>query len=560
MINFDSEPKLYWAVCNLLLITSALLSFYPLLKKPSDKLKLYTYLLLSVFTVTFVAFRLPILVFNVALNPDESVFIVGAMTLAENPVYWESVDGCTSGPFSFYAITAFCEIFRQPYDYVSARIVGLCLMLSSMVLNFFTLRKFFSVASAAISTFCVVAFLSTTRYHDFVHFSSEQLPIFLLSIMSLLYAIMAKTQEIKKEHLFWFGFVAGMVPFAKLQAAPISTMLALIVYWVVYQKKKPQFITYSSILTAGCLCMSVFLFVSGAALGFLDDFWLFYIKNNLGYGSNISMLDGIIRSFSDRINIFTKAISVLGILILIFKVWYKKEVRFTPVSLFILAFVASSLFSVFKPGFMFHHYLLLLVFPTTLLFGYFIKEVLSLPNVYQRKLSIASSLAIILAFTLTVDAKNEFVTGNKAKRPMDISPISHEILKYTLPNEPLVIWGESGKHYLETKRIQGIRWSHTYWGMYSDAQRKLFQQEYAKQFQTILAPVFIDTHANEGSFIVRKNCGYETVPELKKVIDERYHFLAEINQQRIYVRNDRVAEINKEKEVTEIKQKEGEEY
>lgn len=560
MINFDSEPKLYWAVCNLLLITSALLSFYPLLKKPSEKLKLYTYLLLAVFVVTFVAFRLPIVVYNVALNPDESVFIVGAMTLAENPVYWESVDGCTSGPFSFYVITAFCEIFRQPYDYVSARIVGLCLMISSMILNFLTLRKFSSTTTAAISTFCVVAFLSTTRYHDFVHFGSEHLPIFLLSIMGLLYAHVAKNQEIKKEHLFWFGFVAGIVPFAKLQATPISTMLVLIAYWLVYQKNKQQFITYSGILTAGCFCMPVLLFTSGVSLGFLDDFWVFYIKNNLGYGSNVSILDGIIRSFSDPLNIFTKAILVLGVLIIAYKILYKKEFRLTPVSLFIFAFIASSLFSVFKPGFMFHHYLLLLVFPTSLLFGYFIKEVLSLSNLYLRKFSIAATLAIILSFTLTTNAKNEFVTVNPSKRLMVVSPISQEILKYTLPNEPLVIWGESGKHYLETKRIQGIRWSHTYWGMYSHSQRKLFQEQYVKQFRTILAPVFIDTHVTENSFITRKDCGFETIPELKKVIDEKYHFLAEIDQQRIYVRNDRIVEINKEKKVTEIKQKKGAEY
>lgn len=560
MINFDSEPKLYWAVCNLLLVTSALLSFYPLLKTPQEKLKLYMYLLLSVFTLTFVAFRLPIVVYNLPLNPDESVFIVGAMTLAENPVYWESVDGCTSGPFSFYAITAFCEIFRQPYDYVSARIVGLCLMISSIVLNFFTLRRFFSTISAAISTFCVVAFLSTTRYYDYVHFGSEHLPIFLLSIMGLLYALMAKNQEIKKEHLFWFGFVAGMVPFAKLQAAPISTLIALLTYWLVYQKKRQQFITYFGILTASGLCTPILLIASGVSLGFLDDFWLFYIKNNLGYGSNVSIIDGIIRSFGDPLNIFTKIILVLGVLIIAYKISYKKEFKFTSVSVFILALVASSLFSVFKPGFMFHHYLLLLVFPTSLLLCYFIKEILSLPNLYIKKLSISAMLVIILSFTLTANAKNEFVTVNPSKRSMVVSPISREILKYTLPNEPLVIWGESGSHYLETKRIQGVKWSHTYWGMYSQSQRKLFRQEYVKQFQTILPPVFIDTHAKKSSFITRKDCGFETVPELKKVIDEKYHFLAEINQQRIYVRKDRIAEINKEKEVTEINQREEKEY
>lgn len=553
MINFDSEPRLYLAICNVLLIASAILSFYPLIKDPTQRLKVYTPLLLFVFVITFVAFRLPVVVYNVALNPDESVFIVGAMTLAENPVYWDSVDGCTSGPFSFYAITAFCELFRQPYDYVSARIVGLCLMIGSLLLNFFTLRRFFSTTVAAISTFCVVALLSTTRYPDFVHFGSEHLPIFLVSIMGLLYAIIAKSKVLKKEQLFWFGIVAGIVPFAKLQAIPIALSIVFITYWLVYQKKEKQAIPYLGILTLGGFSVPILLFASGSYFGFIDDLWVFYIKNNLGYGSDVSILEGLIRSFSDPVNIFTKITILLGSGMIAYQVLYKKQFKPTPVSLFVMVFIGSSTFAVFKPGFMFHHYLLLLVFPTALLGGYFFNELMGLSDVSLKRLSVGTTFVIILASTLVVDAKNEFVTDNYSKRPMAVSPISQAILKYTLPNESLVIWGESGKYYLETRRIQGIRWSHTYWGMYNPSQRALFRKEYVKELENSLAPVFIDTHVTQGSFMERKKCGYETVPELKKLIDEKYQFLTEIDQQRIYIRNDRIAEINNRKAITELK-------
>ncbi|GAB3503419.1 hypothetical protein GCM10027442_04420 [Emticicia fontis] len=363
---------------------------------------------------------------------------------------------------------------------------------------------------------------------------------------------MVKNQELKKSHLFWFGFVAGMVPFTKLQAIPIAALLALITYWLIYQKKKKQSISYFSIFTLGGLCVPCLLVVFGAYFGFLENLWVFYIKNNLSYGSNVSILSGFIHSFSDPINIFTKIIVVLGGMLIGYQFFYKKQFKPTFTSLFILVFISSSIFAVFKPGFMFHHYLLFLVFPTVLLFGYFLNEFLILPDFRLKKIVIATTLLVILAFTVNVQGKNEYVTANHSVRPMNISPISQEILRYTLPNEPLVIWGESGKHYLETKRKQGVRWSHTYWGMYSEPQQKLFRQAYVEQFQRILAPVFIDTHVNAGSFIVRKDCGYETVPELKKIVDENYQFLAEIDQQRIYIRNDRLADIHQRKELTEI--------
>lgn len=557
MINFDSEPRLYLAICNLLLVASAFLSFYPLLKGHSEKLRFFHYLFLWLIITTFIAFRLPVVVYNDALNPDESMFIVGAMTLAQNPVYWESVDGCTSGPFSFYAITAFCELFRQPYDYVSARIVGLTMMISNLILNFFTLRKFFTVLPAAISIFAVAAFLATTQHPDFVHFSSEHLPIFLLSLMSFGYACLVSNPVLKKSHLFWLGILAGMIPFAKLQATPIAASLSLIIYWLIYQRKKNRALPYFGIFTLGGIFIPALLFASGAYFGFLDEVWVYYIQHNLNYGSQVSVINSIFLSLTESGNIFIKILAILAIGLSGYLVLYKKQLMPAPKSVFIIAFLGSSIFAVFKPGFLFPHYLLFLVFPGAFLLAYVVDELLALSNIYLKKITLAASMLVILGFTLVMPAKNRYVTNQNTSRPIAISPISEEILKYSHPDEPLSIWGESGKYYLATRRLQGIRWSHTYWGMYSDSLQNLFKQEYVKELKARLTPVFIDTHVNIGSFMSRNTCGYETVPELKKLIDTQYKLIAEIDQQRIFVRNDRIAELNGNKEVSELKTNDG---
>ena len=104
--------------------------------------------------------RLPVVVVNKPFNLDESVFLVGAMTLAQDAIYWESVDGCTSGPLNFYIITFFCEVFNQPYDYISARIIGIILILGSILFYFLAIRTFFST-SIASTTRCV---MTMTRF------------------------------------------------------------------------------------------------------------------------------------------------------------------------------------------------------------------------------------------------------------------------------------------------------------------------------------------------------------------------------------------------------------
>ena len=549
-LTFDSEPVLYLAICNGLLIASAVLCFYPLFRPHISNSKSYTYFTLFLLVLTLILFRLPVIIYNQPLNPDESLFIVGAMTLAQDPVYWESVDGCTSGPFNFYIITAFCEFFKQPYDYISGRIVGVLLIIGSMLFSFFTLKKLFSTPIAFLSVFPAVAFLSTTRYSEFVHYSSEHLPIFLLSIMGYLYVSVTQQNTNKKSYLFVLGLIAGLLPFAKLQTIPIAAFIVFITYWLVYKVNKNKSLSLMASLTLGGMCIPIIMLLTGWYLGFIEEIWVYYIKYNLSYGSKNTLFNSIYLSLFDPINIFIKIIAVLVFALLIYRVFWLKQLKLSTKGIFITAFLGSSLFAVYKTGFMFHHYLLFLIFPATYLYAFFLNDFISLTEKATKYVYIGVSLIliVILSTTLILPIRNEYVTLEKQARPIPLSTVGKEILKYSEAHEPLVIWGEEGKYYLETQRLPGIRWSNSHWGMYNDSLQKLFQLEYIKEFKAASPPVFIDTHANEGSFMTRAACGYETVPELKKLVEDNYQLLAEVNQQRIFVRKDRMTEEQNEAE------------
>ncbi|MDZ7935318.1 MAG: hypothetical protein U5M51_10210 [Emticicia sp.] len=491
-------------------------------------------------------FRLPTIVFNEALNPDENLFIVGALTLAKSPLYWESVDGCTSGPFNFYIITAFCELFGQPYDYISARIVGVSLMIGACLFSFLALQILFSASIALLSLFPAVAFLGLTKYWDFINYSSEQLPIFLMSVMLYLFAKMyiSKT-HIKRSDLFIYGFISGSVIFTKLQAIPIAFCLTLMGYWLIFLNKKKDFLKNTIILTAGGSITLVVFMLVGYYYNFLDKIWIFYFKNNLYYGNeSLSITKSILASLNDPINIFIRIILLISCISIFYRIVIKRQFRLNTLSVLLVLFTVGTIISVYKTGFIFHHYLLFLICPSVFLFAFLLNDA---SKITKKPLNVGFSIMatiFVVLKTNTVSFSNYLISADKPQRPLSISQTGHQILKYSRPSESIVIWGDAGRLYLETKRTQGIRWSNTHWGMYSDSLQKNFQNEFISELKEKPYPVFVDAHPIKNTFMTRDKIGYETNQKLKEYIDKNYRLIGDFNEQRVFIHNERLAEMN----------------
>lgn len=549
MISFDDSPILYWVGGIFLFTSTALLSIIPSLPEQRFKTNNLISITFLLQLLLLLYLRLPIIVYNEALNPDENLFIVGAMTLAESPLYWESVDGSTSGPFNFYIITLFCEIFDQPYDYISARIVGITLLIGSFIFSFGVIRTVFSASTALLSILPAVTFLGLTKHWDFVNFSSEHLPIFLLSIMLYLFASIHKGKlPIKATQFFLFGFIAGCIIFTKLQAIPIAFCLTLVGYWLIYQKYNNSFLKNAIILTiGGCLPLFMLILI-GFKYNFLDKIWIFYIKNNFAYGEKSNgLIHSIYASFSDPINFFIRTIFILSIILLIYHFIIKRQLKPSILGILMTLFVISTVISVYITGFIFHHYLLFLVFPVVFLFAFSLNDFYKYTN---RYITIGLSLlatAYVIVQTLTIPFTNYFISAHKPQRPLSISKTGHHILKYSLPSESLVVWGDAGRLYLETKRTQGVRWSHSHWGMYSDSLQKNFQKEFILELKEKPFPVFVDAHPTKMTFMTRDKLGYETNQELKEYIESEYQLIGEFDEQRVFVHKERLAEINSTK-------------
>ena len=179
--------------------------------------------------------RLPVLLFNQELNPDESQVIASAITLQIDPVHWRLTDGATSGPLNAYAL-ALPGWLGPSINYMVARLVGLCLLIGTLLSFFSTVKQWLGTSVARLALLPVVTLLSFTQFNDYVHFSSEHVPLFLLSMTWWLLARFR--QKPSAGGLYAIGLVAGMVPFAKLQAVPLA-LVTVVMAVTLSRKSRP---------------------------------------------------------------------------------------------------------------------------------------------------------------------------------------------------------------------------------------------------------------------------------------------------------------------------------
>ncbi len=522
---FSSNPFL---TQNIFLIFGLIICFYAF----KSKNQINSDIVFIFFLAFFVFCRIPIIYFNSPLNPDESMFITGAYSLSNNLVYWEEIDGCTSGPFNFYIINAFCEIFNQPYDYISARICSVLLILFSYTFSYFANKNLFNNKISLLCHVPIVIYFSTTENYDFLHYSSELLAILIISILLFMYSKILDLKTIPNSYLVFIGLLFGFGLFTKLQAVPIFFFIFLS-FLVLFIPQKYGILKFS-ILAFSCTIIPIIIIILGIKYGFLERIWIFYIKNNLFYGHKSNIVENIIGSFYNHNSIIIKISITLIVFFSIYNLIKKDFGRKDKKNALIILFSIGSLIAVFKTGYIFDHYIQFLILPTILILCKLIRLLEYRLNFWVIS-GIFSILLLLINFkTFNNNNFKNFEENSYSKRPIKLSKTGEIINKYLNDHDHLVVWGEAGKLYIETNKKQGIRWSHTLWGMYSDSLQKVFKDEYLKELKSQNSKIFIDANFTQNPS-QKKLVGHESFPELKNHLDKNYEYIGELENHRIFL-------------------------
>ncbi|MEO5959042.1 MAG: hypothetical protein ABIZ49_05005, partial [Opitutaceae bacterium] len=152
--------------------------------------------------LTLFAFRWPGFFHHPELNVDEAHTVAAALTLGVNPVYWKSVDGTTHGPLNDFILLV-PGLFGWPVNFLTARIVGCALISGALIWFWAGMRRMWGDGVACLAVLPPLAFFSFSTFWDFVHYTSEHLTIFLLTMGWSLLAIAARNPPARRLRDAW---------------------------------------------------------------------------------------------------------------------------------------------------------------------------------------------------------------------------------------------------------------------------------------------------------------------------------------------------------------------
>ncbi|KAA6439584.1 hypothetical protein FEM33_11570 [Dyadobacter flavalbus] len=535
MISFDNAPIVYWFAGYILAEIVIAAGVFRLVPER-------VFICLSILLLVFM--RLPVIVFNRELNADESQMLSHAITLFRDPLYWRSVDGTTIGPLDNYLLVV-PRILGFQLNYISARLIGILCSCGSLLLLFFTLKNWFGNVTARTAFIFPLLFLSFTQEKDFVHYSSEQLPVFLLSLsMWLLSRITNHSGSLKWNALF-LGLTAGTIPFAKLQAVPQAIVTVLAAFWVCYRwfelKRDSRPL---KVLLLGGLTFPVITFIWAYSFHVLTDLVDFYLFGNVIYASgneaiSISALFLQIINLSADFRAFT-IISLIPFIAAVIRIFQKSiDKKEDHVVRFVVLFMAfSSIYAVTKSGNNFIHYLNFCIIPWTLLVAY------GLANF--RQWSIVPSVLLLMWFAANsaYNYKKERTLNNyisSEKNAFEESAVVKALKKYSKPDDCLVVWGWQSAYYVEAQLPQGTAESHSERSIFNHSMRQKYFSRYMKNMERTKPAIIIDAVGKNSLWLQdKKTQSLENFPEINTYIQKNYSYAGSFDDTKLYIRKDRL--------------------
>jgi hypothetical protein len=322
--------------------------------------------------------RFPTICFNRELNADESQVISHAITLLQDPVYWRSVDGTTIGPLNNYLLVL-PGLLGLPINYVSTRILGLLCTMGALFFFWKTAKSLYDNRTAHLVTLFPLFLLSFTYHPDFLHYSSEQLPLLLLAVTLYFVTKLYQSKGTNAKYAYWVGGFAGLVPFAKLQAVPPALVFSFGAFWLCMESVK-WYNNYRSLiaLLIGGITFPLLTLFFVLANGLWNDFIDFYITGNAIYagGNNFISIPTTLFNLLRLTEDFQVYACILLIALLLTGFIFRD---YRPKSPFVLAlslgYLLASLYAITKSENAFVHYLNLGIYPIAFAIVHFISPI-----------------------------------------------------------------------------------------------------------------------------------------------------------------------------------------
>ncbi len=496
--------------------------------------------------------RLPATLYNEVTNVDEAQTLAHALTLIRSPIPWESLDFTTNGPLNAY-------VFFLPYwlgfkpDFLVSHLILLVLHAVIAGALYVTLRNWFGRNNAAAAMIPVWLFLAFVQAFDFIHQSSEIWSCMCLGVAVAIFSGLTAREERRRHLRQWFlaGLFLGLVPFGKPQGTPPALMAALCMLIYLLSGYGPARRKPLLLFLSGGLFAPAMLFISVLSLGVWDDFWKLYIHANLHYAA-IHGDSGLLPRFivtwgnTDGISAFFLSAAALSGLHLIVNKGPRPAqdppAKWIPLMILLITYMGA--YAVERAGRHFSHYMLVFLIPGVfLLYGW----VVSLWSQTPRKGLAVGTAFLVLAGTVflnNIKHYRYFSHGVLTERSWELkqSPTAVYTGRFLEKNDYLTVYGWSTEYYVQTQAPSATRTVTIY--QHTCIWPELYEPYYRKDLEKNRPAVIIDALDTPRPYLASSiNRGAQDPFRygwLADFLNHHYVLSAVIDQNRIYVRKDRI--------------------
>jgi hypothetical protein len=298
------------------------------------------------------------------LSADEAQAAANTFRIAAFGFNWGGLDGTTVGPLNSL-ILMWPKIAGSEVTFFTTRITASVLLSIVCISIYFTTKAVTnqSFVSMGISG-ALTLFYSISREPDFIHYSSELLPICLIILaISLMSPVLKGKTPRFATQVAGAGLLLGLVPFAKLQAVPIAAATGSLLLIAIFVHKLPSKLKQTILLCAFAILPAILALALLLSTSNFEHFWNSYILNATMYIAPSLEPSGVIKlaTWESASSLLTTSLAVLAGIIVILRPYFQEESSTflkLPLIFFSCLFVVA-LICVARPGRLFPHYIML---------------------------------------------------------------------------------------------------------------------------------------------------------------------------------------------------------
>jgi len=495
-------------------------------------------LLLSAF-ISLLIGRWPILKYDLVLNPDEALMAANAMLAHHGWLNWNFADTLTAGPLDSMVLT-WPKLFGGDITLFSARLTGIILLGIALSSLYATVALLGNNRLATISITPIYAFLIFTSWFDFIHYTSELLPIALISAGLFCYS--ASVRRHLTWPLFLGAFLLGSVPMAKLQGTPIAMIVGSFIVFRVFlttSTMSGRVTRVATILAAASAPALLFLVPLTLAGGFNDFVKSYFLQQSLRVTGHAwhDQVPRMIEQCFLFVFFCYSTIILLGMAAGTANRYFQhQKFDLADRRMFVLALLLLpvSYLSIAASGRTYTHYLLLSIPAIVMASGASCAAVGALFQNHQSA-SIRTALPIGAFCIVTVFGSIFILEDNQPVWENSLllqgfpfsEPRSLQWLS-PLPTDHLLCWGWSAECYLNSAILPATREATNENQIYKTRLRSYFRRRFIADFENTKPAFIVDTVVPTNILGFRKpqTQGAMAFPQLAQIISLDYQLVS----------------------------------